>query len=82
MCASRCLTGAKEELRLGRVRSPNNDQTQTSGRIQKIRSTLRLCSLHHRSIRVQNLGIYLLDPPRSLGNRSDGTDDGFLNPSS
>ena len=33
----------------------------------KSRSTLRFCNLHHRSIRVQNWGLYFLDPPRGLG---------------
>ena len=30
------------------------------------RSTLGVYNLHHRSTRVQNSGIYLLDPPRGL----------------
>ena len=33
----------------------------------KSRSISRFCNLHHRSIRVQNWGIYFLDPPRGLG---------------
>ena len=34
--------------------------------IQK-RSTLGLCNLHHRTIRAQNWGFYLLDPPGGVG---------------
>ena len=33
----------------------------------KSRSMLGFYNLHHRSIRVQNWGIYFLDPPRGLG---------------
>ena len=33
----------------------------------KSRSTLGFYSLHHRSIRAQNWGIYFSDPPRGLG---------------
>ena len=33
----------------------------------KSRSTLRFCSLLHRSIGVQHCGIYFWDPPRGLG---------------
>ena len=42
--------------------------TQGSGRKDPTHgSTLRLRNLHHRSIRVQNLGFHFLDPPRALG---------------
>ena len=30
-------------------------------------STSGFCNLHHRSIRIQNWGIYILDPPGGLG---------------
>ena len=33
----------------------------------KSRSTLGFYNLHHRSIGVQNWGLYCLDPPRGLG---------------
>ena len=33
----------------------------------KSRSTLNFFHLHHRSTRVQNRGIYFLDPPGGLG---------------
>ena len=31
------------------------------------RSTLGFSNLHHKGIRIQNWGFYLLDPPRGLG---------------
>ena len=46
---------------------PEAGVSQTPGRIQKRRSTLRLLNLHHRSIGVQTWGICILDPPKSLG---------------
>ena len=38
----------------------------------KSRSTLGFWNLHHRSIGVQNWGLYFLDPPGGLGRRPGG----------